>query len=288
MPYSSSAWIEADIPVRGALENGARYFKHGRGCRVLFDAGEVDFDFGEEGEIDGFDLWRLVQFAGDRLVDYGFQSGAMVEEQLAIAVAAGDVVFSGSCLYYVADSKRVLATEFDSRLPGDLLPSRNQDLILSLYTHYFLAADLMLTNYQKLDRKLETSGKLSRKNEVDMRVYFFSWLGFLAVTCEGFKNMNVRELLTNDRPDSFKEMLAMSDALGKMIKIHWDPLREFRNNVFHLRKSSEKVRQFFSQGADRLTWSRELHQALHEFFSVYRISCEVHYMVNKRRGEMDF
>lgn len=39
------------------------YLKHGAGCTVYFQDGEIDFDFGRHGEINGFDPWRLFIFA---------------------------------------------------------------------------------------------------------------------------------------------------------------------------------------------------------------------------------
>src|SRR3954469_27094 len=67
MPHSSFAWVEANIPPKGVLDGGVEYFKHGAGCEVQLDVGEIDFDFGDGGEIDGFDSWRLVQFTRHRL-----------------------------------------------------------------------------------------------------------------------------------------------------------------------------------------------------------------------------
>ena len=36
---------------------------------------------------------------------------------------------------------------------------------------------------------------------------------------------------------------------------------------------------------ERLPWARELHMALSDFFTQYRIYCEVHYVINGRKGE---
>ncbi|MEI7250944.1 DUF6896 domain-containing protein [Pectobacterium versatile] len=71
MPPSRNDWIESDIPITGELDGGVKYYKHGAGCLVSLSSGEVDFDFGEEGEIGGFNLWWLTQFAGENLTDYG-------------------------------------------------------------------------------------------------------------------------------------------------------------------------------------------------------------------------
>ncbi|WP_157079225.1 hypothetical protein [Serratia ficaria] len=72
-----------------------------------------------------------------------------------------------------------------------------------------------------------------------------------------------------------------------MMKKNSDLLREFRNNVFHLREDPEVVRQFFDNGAERLQWACDLHAAIEKFFSEYRILCEVHYVMNNRKGEIN-
>lgn len=66
-PDSNTAWASSDIPQTGVLANGVKYFKHGYGCAVHLKGGSVDFDFGEKGEITGFDIWRLIGFAGELL-----------------------------------------------------------------------------------------------------------------------------------------------------------------------------------------------------------------------------
>lgn len=102
-PPTNTDWVVTDIPQRGELEGGVRYFKHGYGCAVSLPTGTVDFDFGDHGEIGGFDAWRLVSFAGDKLSEYGFADEDAVTECFKSEVAAGSLVYSGYILYYVAD-----------------------------------------------------------------------------------------------------------------------------------------------------------------------------------------
>lgn len=288
MPNSSFAWLRADIPPTGILDGGIEYFKHGAGCEVRLKTGAVDFDFGESGEIDGFDLWRLTKFTRGRLPFFSFDNAEQIEQSFNAAVACSDLDPSRGGLYYLAGTSRMLAIDIDSTQPGDTLPSQNHDMVMTLYAHYFEAADLMRENFEKLDAKLKKRGKLSRNDEVQNRIYFLTWLGFLWATCEGFtKKINMHRLLTDERPHNFKELLPESDALGKLIKAHFHPLREVRNNVFHLRDNPEKIRKFFSKEADRLSWALELHDALKRFFSNYRIQCAVHYAMNSRKGELD-
>jgi hypothetical protein len=102
-PLTNMDWVGTDIPQRGELEGGVRYFKHGYGCAVSLPTGTVDFDFGAHGEIGGFYAWRLASFAGDKLSEYGFADEDALTECFKAEVAAGSLVYSGYILYYVAD-----------------------------------------------------------------------------------------------------------------------------------------------------------------------------------------
>ncbi|WP_233982311.1 DUF6896 domain-containing protein [Pectobacterium versatile] len=287
MPPSRNDWIESDIPITGELDGGVKYYKHGAGCLVSLSSGEVDFDFGEEGEIGGFNLWWLTQFAGENLTDYGFKNTDDIAECLNKSLESGELVCPYHDLYYIANFPYIYATDIDSRDPEDMLPGRNQDPVLVLQSHYFQSAELMLENYNKLSRKLHKIGHLSRREEIDMRIYLTTWLGFLGVVCEGMRKLNIRILLESERPDSFKELLPISDNIGQLMKEHAGSLRKFRNNVFHLRENTELVRDFFDKRLERIQWARKLHMALEGFFSQYRVSCEVHYLMNERKGECD-
>ena len=96
------AWVDCDIPQHGELYGGARYFKHGYGCAVHLPSAKVDFDFGAQGQIDGFDLWRLVDFAARGLAKYGFSSEQAVKTAFQAAVESGEIVASEYILYYLA------------------------------------------------------------------------------------------------------------------------------------------------------------------------------------------
>ena len=101
-PASNTDWTGNAIPQHGTLKGGITYFKHGYGCSVGLPSGTVDFDFGEHGEIDGFDAWRLASFAGPRLLEYGFASEAALNDCFKAEVAAGSLVYSGYILHYIA------------------------------------------------------------------------------------------------------------------------------------------------------------------------------------------
>ena len=62
-PESDVAWACNDLEQKGRLSDGAQYFKHGYGCAIKGATDSVDFDFGENGEIDGFAASSLWEFA---------------------------------------------------------------------------------------------------------------------------------------------------------------------------------------------------------------------------------
>lgn len=286
MPSSRFGWVTSRTPQNGKLNGDISYFKHGAGCAVYFPDDEVDFDFGDGGEINGFDVRRLSLFLEGKLSKYGFESLSDLEACFDSAVADGHLVRSEDSLFYVANLPRMLAVDIESRLPGDNLPARNLDLVLVLDSHYFQVADLMFENHNKLLQQWKKNNSLSHRKIIDLRIYMSSWLGFLAVTCEGFNKIKMYLLLKNERPSEFKDLINKNNEIVKLINLHRDSLREFRNKTFHLRENPEVIRNFFAPDAERLEWARELHQAFKAFFYAYRFQCEIHYVRNGRRGEV--
>ena len=286
MPSSRDAWLDLDIPALGELNSGIRYYKHGYGCKVHLSEGEVDFDFGREGQIDGFDEWRLWNFCQGRPNTYDFDTEHALLYCIRQAVTEGKLVASWNELYYVVDSVKSLGEEAARILTaGCALPHRNQDSVLMLSAQCFDSACLMLEHYQALDGLLIKEQCLSRPNGLKFRVYLLSWLGYLHTTAEGFRDLRMRLLLQNKRPASFLELIAKSDEIGKLEKRHADDLRALRNDIFHLRTDDEAIRQFFSDDGERMKWAKELHAAFASFFSSYRVLTEVHYLCSGRLGE---
>ncbi|SFS15202.1 hypothetical protein SAMN05216570_3235 [Dyella sp. OK004] len=101
LPSSNLEWALNRILGAGELVGGVRYQKHGYGCEVFLLSGRVDFDFGANGEYDGFDPWRLKSFAEGRLAEYGFSSEQEVDDLFGAAVQSGALAYSGRTLYYL-------------------------------------------------------------------------------------------------------------------------------------------------------------------------------------------
>lgn len=105
MPASDTDWAFNGIEQTGTLVDGSPYFKHGYGCMVRLSSGRaVDFDFGEQGQFDGFDAGRLAHFAGLKLVDYGFADEHSLDKCLKWELTSGSLTHSGYLLYYVANA----------------------------------------------------------------------------------------------------------------------------------------------------------------------------------------
>jgi hypothetical protein len=100
-PESNVAWACNRIEQRGRLSDGAQYFKHGYGCAIKGATDSVDFDFGDNGEIDGFDASRLWGFAVASKKDYGFASEKEIAAAITRSAAEGALRSSGYMLYYV-------------------------------------------------------------------------------------------------------------------------------------------------------------------------------------------
>lgn len=171
-------------------------------------------------------------------------------------------------------------------MENSILPYRDDDAVLTLYAHYFLAGDLMLQNYKKLTKNWSRRGRLSQDDRVQLPIYFCTWIGFLAVTAEGFKKLAIRRLIQYDRPPDFAELVFKADELSCLLKKHDDALRRFRNTAFHLRESTSDIERFFYERPSRLEWAEELHSAFEQFFSNYRILCQLQYVMENRTDEL--
>jgi hypothetical protein len=52
--------------------NGVEVCTHGYGIWLIFPDLDIDFDWGDHGESDGFDVWRLWNFARSNHLRFGF------------------------------------------------------------------------------------------------------------------------------------------------------------------------------------------------------------------------
>ncbi|SEO38667.1 hypothetical protein [Pseudomonas sp. ok266] len=59
-------WRSKQIERCGEITDEIKYELHGVGCAIHFPSESVDFDYGSNSRIDGFDVWRLYIYASDR------------------------------------------------------------------------------------------------------------------------------------------------------------------------------------------------------------------------------
>ncbi len=70
IPVTNVDWARTRVvPGTGQTSDGIEFFKHGYGVRMSCGARVVDFDLGENGELDGFDAGRLYHFARDSALE---------------------------------------------------------------------------------------------------------------------------------------------------------------------------------------------------------------------------
>ncbi len=94
-PATTTEWVGFDVPGRGKLTNSGEYFIHGFGCAVRMPDTTVDFDFGDDGQIDGFDWYRLSTFAESRLhSQYRIHHETELRSLIDAATDSGDLVHS--------------------------------------------------------------------------------------------------------------------------------------------------------------------------------------------------
>lgn len=85
-------WQSYRLSQVGKLDGGSySYFFHGVGCRFCFEDYEVDFDYGHNGRIDGFDLWRLDGFAEQYPKYKGYQESGSLKADFEAAIRQGEI-----------------------------------------------------------------------------------------------------------------------------------------------------------------------------------------------------
>jgi hypothetical protein len=93
------------IPRKGSLDFIQEYSFHGGGLYAKLKGVEIDFDFGENDRIDGFDAWRLKHFAESKSDLYSmFNTEGLIQAELDKLLLAGKIfkpgTHPGSSNYY--------------------------------------------------------------------------------------------------------------------------------------------------------------------------------------------
>jgi len=85
---------ERTIPRRGTVNEHELAFNfHGIGCLIQQPDATVDFDFGPDGRVGGFDSWRLLQFL-ESCNDYDTEElpQEQLESEIRILVQSGAIL----------------------------------------------------------------------------------------------------------------------------------------------------------------------------------------------------
>lgn len=101
LPVTNEEWVALDIPQIGSTDSGIEYFKHGYGVKIKDSGRVIDIDFGNNGEYDGFDAWRLFSFSEESNISTSYTDHREIEYDIKEAVSAGELIFSGYILYYL-------------------------------------------------------------------------------------------------------------------------------------------------------------------------------------------
>ncbi len=103
-------WRTKAIKRCGRVTRGVKYELHGIGCRINLSTGSVDFNYGPNGEINGFDVWRLYNFARERPSKYKkYCDKKNIEKELEEYISLKKIkkMSAISNLYVLADSKKI-------------------------------------------------------------------------------------------------------------------------------------------------------------------------------------
>lgn len=85
-------WRSGKIERCGEVIDGVEYELHGIGCAIHFPTESVDFDYGSNNRIDGFDEWRLYMYATDRPEEYKkYTDINFVESELKSYIDSGRI-----------------------------------------------------------------------------------------------------------------------------------------------------------------------------------------------------
>lgn len=88
------------IVQTGILGGKHKYFFHGVGCAVHIDKKDIiDFDYGANGRIDGFDEWRLCGFIRARKKKYPYVKESDIKKWFQDALDANEIKRNDSLEY---------------------------------------------------------------------------------------------------------------------------------------------------------------------------------------------
>ncbi len=114
LPTSQGDWVAicGETGLHGVRRvNGVQVYCHGYGIELTFPDLAIDFDWGDSGDPDGFDVWRLHFFTRCNSKLVPFAAYAELERWIAAALAAGELARDRSLYYSPAHRVPTLTPE---------------------------------------------------------------------------------------------------------------------------------------------------------------------------------
>jgi len=94
-PSSTDDYIVRCVPIiRNANYEsyGYKIRPHGIGMEIYIEGEIVDFDFGQNGEFNGFDAWRLMEFVNNNKISTSLDAEEKIETAINEALVSGEIV----------------------------------------------------------------------------------------------------------------------------------------------------------------------------------------------------
>lgn len=94
-PETSDDFIFRCVPVireANYVAGGYKIRPHGIGMAIKIDGTHIDFDFGANGEFNGFDSWRLFEFIQSNNIKSRISSEEKMIELVDLAISRGYII----------------------------------------------------------------------------------------------------------------------------------------------------------------------------------------------------
>lgn len=102
-PETTSDYVFRCVPLirnKNYEAGGFRIRPHGYGMEVNVGGSTIDFDFGANGELNGFDAWRLFNFVEANKLNTILNTEDKIEDSIERAMESGDIIKSQGLNYY--------------------------------------------------------------------------------------------------------------------------------------------------------------------------------------------
>jgi len=102
-PITTNDYVFRCVPIirnRNYEAGGFKIRPHGYGMEIDVGGAIIDFDFGANGELNGFDDWRLFNFVEVNKLETSLNTEDKIEDAIESAMEAGEIMKSRGLNYY--------------------------------------------------------------------------------------------------------------------------------------------------------------------------------------------